>query len=104
MSIKHNLVLIGTFYKPSNSNISIINDIEASIDLAIDTGIKTIIITGDFNLDYLKPNTCKKIDDICNKYSMTQIIDEPTHFTEIPSSLIDIFIKQSREYYIKWCW
>ena len=74
-----------------NSSISIIIDIEASTDIAIDTGIKHIIITGDFELDYLKSNTRKKIDDICNQYSMTQITDEPRHFTETSSSLIDIF-------------
>ena len=49
MSIKHNPVLFGTFYKRPNSNSPIINDIEASIDFAIDTGIKNIISTGDFN-------------------------------------------------------
>ena len=40
MSIKHNPVLFGTFYKPPNSNISILNDTKASIDRASKTGIK----------------------------------------------------------------
>ena len=63
-------------------------DIETSIDLAIDTGINDIIITGDLNVDYLKENTRKKID----QYTLAQIIDEPTHFTEHSSSLIDIIM------------
>ena len=73
MRIKHNPVLFGIFYKPPNSDISILNDKEALTDRAIDTGIKIIIITGDNNLDYLKPNTGtgKTNDDICNQYSMT---------------------------------
>ena len=64
--IKNKPVLIGTFYRPPNSNALVLSDIETSIDLAHDTGIKDIIITGDFNLDLLKQNTRKKIDDICN--------------------------------------
>ena len=85
-------VLIGTFYRPPNADASVLLDIETSIDLAIDTGINDIIITGDLNVDYLKENTRKKIADICNQYTLTQIIDEPTHFTEHSSSLIDIIM------------
>ena len=85
-------VLIGTFYRPPNADASVLLDIETSIDLAIDTGINDIIITGDLNVDYLKENTRKKIADICNQYTLTQIIDEPTHFTEHSSSLIDIIV------------
>ena len=54
-------VLIGTFYRPPNADASVLLDIETSIDLAIDTGINDIIITGDLNVDYLKENTRKKL-------------------------------------------
>ena len=54
-------VLIGTFYRPPNADASVLLDIETSIDLAIDTGINDIIITGDLNIDYLKENTRKKL-------------------------------------------
>ena len=60
VKLKHRSVLIGTFYRPPNSDVSILTDIEASIDLAFDSGIRDIIITGDFNFDYLKPTTRKK--------------------------------------------
>ena len=84
-------VLIGIFYRLPNADASVLLDIETSIDLAIDTGINDIIITGDLNVDYLKGNT-PKIADICNQYTLTQIIDEPKHFTEHSSSLIDIIM------------
>ena len=58
--IKNKPVLIGTFYRPPNSNAPVLSDIETSIDLAHETGIKDIITTGDFNLDLLKQNTRKK--------------------------------------------
>lgn len=90
VKLKHRSVLIGTFYRPPNSDVSILTDIEASIDLAFDSGIKDIIITGDFNFDYLKPTTRKKIDDITVQYNLHQIIEEATNFTEHSASLIDI--------------
>ena len=61
IEVKHRSVLIGTFYRPPNSDVSILTDIEASIVLAFDSGIRDIIITGDFNFDYLKPTTREKM-------------------------------------------
>ena len=90
VKLKHRSVLIGTFFRPPNSDVSILTDIEASIDLAFDSGIKDIIITGDFNFDYLKPTTRKKMDDITVQYNLHQIIEEVTNFTEHSASLIDI--------------
>ena len=58
--IKNKPVLTGTFYRPPNSNASVLYDIVTSIDLAHDTGIKDIIITGDFNLDLLNQYTRKQ--------------------------------------------
>ena len=60
------------------------------IALAVDTGISDIIITGDFNLNMLSQQTSRKIDTVCQTYSLSQIISEPTHFTEHSSSLIDL--------------
>ena len=45
--------MLGLFYRPPNSPASVTDDIETSIDLAIDSNIQNIIVTGDFNLDYL---------------------------------------------------
>ena len=57
----HNIKqLIGTFYRPPNSNNTVISTIEDSVGLAFDTNIKNILITGDFNLDTLKHASNKK--------------------------------------------
>ena len=47
-------LLVGTFYRPPNSDSTILTHIENSIDLARDTEISGIIILGDFNLDINK--------------------------------------------------
>ena len=50
-------VLFGLFYRPSSSDAEYFSSIEDSIFLAIDTGIKDVIITGDFNCNMFNPRT-----------------------------------------------
>ena len=83
-------VLFGVFYRPPSSDAKYFSQIEDSISLAYDTGIKDIIITGDFNLNTCVPNNSKKILDLCQQYSLTQLIKDPTHFTGHSSSIIDL--------------
>ena len=85
-------LLVGTYYRPPNSDNAVLTNIENSIDLAIDTEISDIIILGDFNLDMNKPNTSNKINNICQQYNLHQLIREPTHFTERSSSIIDLIL------------
>ena len=93
ISIKNKIQLIGTFYRPPNSTNAILSTIEDSIGLAFETNI---LITGDFNLDILKDNSSQKVRDLCQQFNFEQIINEPTHFTENPSSLIDLILTSSR--------
>ena len=86
---KNHPVLIGTFYMPHDSLNYTFDLIEHSIDLAVDTGINTIVVLGDFNEDQLKPQN-NKMSNIFVKYNMNQFINEPTHFTENSSSCIDL--------------
>ncbi len=51
---------------------------------------KEMIITGDINLDYLKPTKLpNRWTSIMESYDMTQIIKEPTRVTERLKSCID---------------
>ena len=54
-------LLIGTFYRSPNSSNDALIAIEKSIGCANDTNIHDILITGDFNVDILKPNTSHPI-------------------------------------------
>ena len=54
-----------------NSNSNYFSDIEDSIALALDSpGISEIIITGDFNLNFLNPQIATKINLICTHVSV----------------------------------
>ena len=55
--IKHKKLLFGLFYRAPNSNANYYTSFEDSISLAVDTGIKDIIIAGDFNFNMISPNT-----------------------------------------------
>ena len=81
-SIKNKIHPIGTFYRPPNLTNAILSTIEDSIGLAFETNISNILITGDFNLDFLKDNSSRKVRDLCQRFNLEQIINEPTDFTE----------------------
>ena len=69
---------------------------EDAIHLAVDTDIKDIVVTGDFNYNMLNDITKRKICGICQQFSLVQCINEPTHFTETSSSLIDLVLVSNR--------
>ena len=52
IQLKH-IILFGLFYRPPNSDTAYFSSIEDSIELALDTQINNIIVTGDFNHDIL---------------------------------------------------
>ena len=83
--------LIGGFYRPPNTGNLYWNFIEESFDKAFNTNINDIIITGDFNSNMLSNNS-GKLQNLIQSYGYTQMISEPTHFTEASSSLLDLFI------------
>ncbi|VDI33342.1 Hypothetical predicted protein [Mytilus galloprovincialis] len=90
-------VLYGTFYVPPKSN-EIWTKIESSIESAVnDVKCDRIIVTGDFN-DNLLNGANSKIHNICTNYSLEQLIEDPTHFTEQSSSLIDLIITDNSDF------
>ncbi|MCG8032214.1 MAG: endonuclease/exonuclease/phosphatase family protein [Candidatus Thiodiazotropha taylori] len=93
-------ILFGLFYRAPNSDANYYSNIEDSIALAIDTGIADILITGDFNFNYLDLQTRRKIDSLCTRFSLHQTICQPTHYTEHSSSLIDIILVSNKEHII----
>ena len=80
--LKHKHILFGLFYRPPSSNTAYLSSIEDSVHLAIDTGIQEIIVTGDFNCNMLNAQLSVKIRDLCEQFSLEQVKNEPTHYTE----------------------
>ncbi|MCG8033361.1 MAG: endonuclease/exonuclease/phosphatase family protein, partial [Candidatus Thiodiazotropha taylori] len=93
LQIKSKRVLIGGFYRPPNSNADYFNLIKESIDRACNTGIGDLIITGDFNINMSQSNN--RMIELMHEYSLTQLISEPTHYTEHSSSIIDLILARN---------
>ena len=73
-----------------------LSSIEDSIGLAFDSNINDVFIIGDFNLDTRKTTSNQKISTIRQQFSVTQMIVEPTHFTEHSSSIIDLIFASNK--------
>ena len=96
VNVRNKTILVGTFYRPPNSHPLILNDIENSIGLAVDTGISDIVILGDFNLNMLAIQSQRKITDLCQQYGLIQLINEATNFTESSASIIDLIMVSNK--------
>ena len=96
----HKRILFGLFYRPPSANADYFSKIEDSIALAIDTNIKDIIITGDFNFNIMNQQSSRKIQSLCTQYGLLQSIEQPTHYTETSSSLIDILLVNNKDHLI----
>ena len=99
-TLKHKHILFGLFYRPPNSDSTYFTSIEDSIHLAVDTGIQDIVVTGDFNFNMLSAQLSAKIKNLCEEFSLTQTINQPTHFTEHSSSLLDIILTSNDNHLI----
>jgi hypothetical protein len=82
--------LYGSFYIPPNSGQQIWEELEQSIDFALNSN-HDIIITGDFSINQLGNNTTKT-ENLLAQFSFHQLITEPTYVTERSSSLLDLVL------------
>ena len=78
----------GILYIPPNSGRQIWEELEQSIDLALNSN-HDIIITGDVNINQFGNNTTNT-DNLLAQFSFHQLITEPTYVTEHNSSLLDL--------------
>ena len=92
VKIRGHDILICGIYRPPNSSQNYWNLIHESVDRAKSTAVQDIIILGDLNNDLLVNNRSKNLNDLINTYNLKQLINEPTHFTESSSSLIDVVL------------
>ena len=49
-------------------------------------------MTGDLNLNMLNQHSRMKITDLCKTYNLTQLINDPTNYTETSFSIIDLVL------------
>ena len=87
----HDILICG-IYRPPNLSQNYWTLVHESVDRAKSTSIQDIIILGDLNNDLLVSNSSKHLQDLNKTYNLKQLVNEPTHFTESSSSLIDVVL------------
>ena len=97
MIVRGHKFLLAGFYRPPNSGREYWESIESTFDNLSNSVTNDLIILGDFNCDMQQLNTSNKMHDLALSYNLTQLIDEPTHYTEHSSSLIDLILVNKPE-------
>ena len=93
---------IGLFYHPPNNQSSLDNLIDFLSNLGF-SHISNLILTSDFNINFLAPSPqLTKLLDFTNSRGLSQIIQEPTHFSHSgTSSTVDLFFLPSNFQYFQ---
>ena len=86
-------VCIALFYRPPNASGSIFDNVLTSLCTYVDVSLfSNFILLGDFNVNYLNnlhPMFCK-LHCLISSLCLTQVVTEPTHYTQHSCSLIDL--------------
>ena len=96
-------IIILAWYRPPGSCIQLFEYIEQTLS-KLDNENKDIILLGDFNCDLLaNPRSCytKKLLEVCNRYSLDQVIDKPTRVVQNSQTLIDLIFTSNSSKVIK---
>ena len=84
---------LGVFYRPPSSPPDIFDNL-CELLLSVDLShFSNFVLIGDFNVNFLCESSSlfPYICNLSNSFSLTQVVDSPTHFTsENHSSLIDL--------------
>ena len=97
MIVRGHKFLLAGFYRPPNSGREYWESIDSTFDNLSNSVTNDLIVLGDFNCDMQQLNTPNKMHDFALSYNLTQLIDEPTHYTEHSSALIDLILVNKPE-------
>lgn len=91
LSVNNKKVVVGTAYKPPRQDVNFFLD---AMTCSINSLAKHdhLILLGDFNIDLLTPNCgkSKSFMEFVHTVNLTQLVNQPTHFTEHSETLLDV--------------
>lgn len=90
---------LGTLYRPPNANLNLcIEDLETILTGFL-PDFDYVIFGGDFNVDVLNFNhsNTKQLISFFEKYSLHQLITQPTRLSNTTSTLIDIIVTTNKD-------
>ncbi|KAK6171783.1 hypothetical protein SNE40_018213 [Patella caerulea] len=84
--------LLGVLYRPPNTRVAFWDILYDTLSNALDSD-SFFILTGDFNINILSNSSnCAKFEKLLQRLNLENLIKEPTNFTTLPGSCIDLFI------------
>ena len=92
---------LGVFYRPPSSPPDIFDNL---CELLLSVDLSHFVLIGDFNVNLLCESSSlfPYICNLSNSFSLTQVVDSPTHFTsENHSSLIDLIFVSNMHFFSK---
>ena len=104
LTIKNNKVAVGVCYKPPRIPYGVFATIQESFAY-ITTKYQHTIISGDYNINYLEPESYPTSFfqlNITEPLGLTQVIKEPTRITSTSSTCIDLFLVSNSDNVKKW--
>lgn len=81
-------IIIMCFYRPPQARANSWDHLETLIDNCIDTNC-SVLLLGDINEDLLSISDNHKFSRICERYGISNVINEPTRITPTSSTLLD---------------
>ena len=92
------VVLIGNIYRPPQGNTQLFIDFLDNILSDLDLQKIEVILMGDYNIDVLnkKDVATIKLLDMIKQLGLRQLIKEPTHYSAIRDTCINLFITNSK--------
>lgn len=99
ITVKNNKVAVGVIYKPPKIPYGVFATIQESLAF-VSTKYKHLIITGDFNTNYLKPDSFATSFfqmNVTEPFGLTQVVDKATRVTTTSSTLIDLLLVNNSE-------
>ena len=88
---------ISVLYRPPSSTVSFFDHLSSSLHKLSPHSFSSFVLIGDFNINFCTsdhPYFCK-LNTILQYFSLTQVVQTPTHFNSGSSSLIDLALVSS---------
>lgn len=97
INVRNHKFLLCGIYRPPNVASEYWDSIERTFENLNTSPIKDLIIVGDFNCNMKENNIPNRMHNLILSYDLCQLIDQPTHFTEHSSTIIDLAIVNDPE-------
>ena len=104
LTVKNTKVVVGVIYKPPKIPYGAFATIQETLAY-ITTKYEHVIITGDFNINMLAPESYPTVFfqmNVTEPFGLSQMVKDPTRITSTSSTLIDLMLVKHSEH-VKHC-